>query len=79
MLPLAIDLYCGKGGWAHGLLATGWRVIGFDILGYPDYPAQQVIQDVLTHRIRNHQTMKAIRKTTVTSPKASGVKAGSRR
>ena len=29
--PLAIDLYCGLGGWAEGLLSEGWRVIGFDI------------------------------------------------
>ena len=29
--PLAIDLFCGLGGWAEGLLAHGWRVVGFDI------------------------------------------------
>lgn len=29
--PLAIDLYCGLGGWAEGLLAEGWDVAGFDI------------------------------------------------
>ena len=29
--PLAIDLFCGLGGWTEGLLAEGWRVIGFDI------------------------------------------------
>ena len=29
--PLAIDLFCGLGGWTDGLVAEGWRVIGFDI------------------------------------------------
>lgn len=28
--PLAIDLYCGLGGWTEGLLAEGYRVVGFD-------------------------------------------------
>jgi len=51
--PLAIDLFCGLGGWTEGLLAEGYRVIGFDIEAhdYGDgkrYPAQLVIQDVLT-------------------------------
>jgi C-5 cytosine-specific DNA methylase len=52
MRPLAIDLYCGLGGWTDGLLAEGWDVIGFDIerhqYGDHRYPAQLVIQDVLT-------------------------------
>jgi site-specific DNA-cytosine methylase len=51
-MPLAIDLYCGLGGWAEGLLAEGWDVIGFDIeqhdYGTGGYPGQLVIQDVLT-------------------------------
>ncbi len=50
--PLAIDLYCGLGGWTEGLLAEGYDVIGFDIerheYGDHRYPAQLVIQDVLT-------------------------------
>ncbi len=50
--PLAIDLYCGLGGWAEGLLAEGWDVVGFDIerheYGEHRYPAQLVIQDVMT-------------------------------
>lgn len=51
--PLAIDLFCGLGGWTEGLLATGWDVVGFDIErhrydGVPEYPAQLVLQDVLT-------------------------------
>jgi hypothetical protein len=50
--PLAIDLFCGLGGWTDGLLAEGWDVIGFDIeqhvYGEHRYPAQLVVQDVLT-------------------------------
>jgi hypothetical protein len=50
--PLAIDLFCGLGGWTDGLLAEGYRVVGFDceqhVYGEARYPAQLVIQDVLT-------------------------------
>jgi hypothetical protein len=50
--PLAIDLFCGLGDWTDGLLAEGYDVIGFDIerhqYGEERYPAQLVIQDVLT-------------------------------
>jgi hypothetical protein len=50
--PLAIDLFCGLGGWTEGLLAEGYHVIGFDIeqhvYGEHRYPAQLVVQDVLT-------------------------------
>ena len=49
---LAIDLFCGLGGWTEGLLAEGYRVVGFDIerhqYGKARYPAQLVLQDVLT-------------------------------
>jgi hypothetical protein len=51
-MPLAIDLFCGLGGWTEGLLAEGYRVVGFDIerhvYGEAQYPAQLVLQDVLT-------------------------------
>jgi hypothetical protein len=51
-VPLAIDLFCGLGGWTEGLLAEGYDVVGFDIqrheYGEHRYPAQLVIQDVLT-------------------------------
>jgi hypothetical protein len=50
--PLAIDLFCGLGGWTEGLLAEGYDVVGFDIerheYGEHRYPGQLVIQDVLT-------------------------------
>jgi len=46
-IPLCIDLYCGLGGWAHGFLAEGYWVVGFDIERRP-YPGLLVLQDVLT-------------------------------
>ena len=50
--PLCIDLFCGLGGWADGFLAEGYDVVGFDIerhdYGTGGYPAQLVLQDVLT-------------------------------
>lgn len=52
MSPLAIDLFCGLGGWCEGLQAEGWDVIGFDIerhvYGEQKYPGLLAIQDVLT-------------------------------
>lgn len=52
MKPLAFDLYCGLGGWTDGLLEEGYEVIGFDIqrhrVGRRKYPAQLVLQDILT-------------------------------
>jgi len=50
--PLCIDLYAGLGGWTEGFLAEGWDVVGFDnerhVYGDQRYPAQLVLQDVLT-------------------------------
>jgi hypothetical protein len=50
--PLAIDLFCGLGGWTEGLLDEGYRVVGFDnerhAYGDARYPAQLVLQDVTT-------------------------------
>lgn len=52
MKPLCIDLFCGLGGWTEGFLAEGWDVVGFDIerhqYGAHRYPAQLVLQDVMT-------------------------------
>ena len=52
MTPLAIDLFCGLGSWTEGLIAEGYRVVGFDCerhcYGEAGYPAQLVLQDVLT-------------------------------
>ena len=50
--PLAIDLFCGLGGWTEGLLAEGWRVVGLDIeehvYGDHRYPADLMLRDVRT-------------------------------
>lgn len=50
--PLAIDLFCGLGGWTEGLLAEGYYVVGYDIEAHEydgeRYPAELVLQDILT-------------------------------
>lgn len=50
--PIAIDLFCGLGGWTEGLLAEGYDVTGYDIeaheYGDARYPAKLVLADVLT-------------------------------
>jgi site-specific DNA-cytosine methylase len=50
--PLVIDLFCGLGGWTKEFLAEGFDAVGFDIerheYGDKRYPAQLVLQDVLT-------------------------------
>lgn len=43
MKPLAVDLYCGLGGWSDGLLTEGWDVIGFDIERHR-YPARALAE-----------------------------------
>ena len=52
MKPLAIDLYCGLGGWAEGLIAEGYDVVGYDIeahdYGTGGYPGKLVLRDIRT-------------------------------
>ena len=52
MKPLCFDLFAGVGGWSEGFMAEGWDCVGFDIerhvYGEAHYPAQLVLQDVLT-------------------------------
>lgn len=52
MKPVAIDLCCGLGGWAEGLLAEGYEVIGYDTeahdYGTGGYPGKLILQDITT-------------------------------
>jgi len=67
MKPLAIDLFCGLGGWTEGLLAEGFDVVGFDI-ERREYPGQLVIQDVMTLHGRQFKDVALI----VASPPCQG-------
>ena len=44
--PRALDLFCGAGGAAAGLMQAGWRVDGVDIMPQPDYPGRFLHCDV---------------------------------
>ncbi len=43
-----IDLYCGLGGWAAGLVSNGFDVTGYDILNFSGYyPGRFIQADIL--------------------------------
>ena len=46
---MAIDLFCGLGGWTEGLLAEGYEVTGYDIeahaYGDQTHPATLVTRE----------------------------------
>ena len=50
--PLAIDLFCGLGGWTEGLLAEGYHARGYDIeahaYGDERYPGELILADVMS-------------------------------
>jgi hypothetical protein len=50
--PLAIDLFCGLGGWTDGLLAEGYHARGYDIeaheYGEEKYPGELILADVMS-------------------------------
>jgi hypothetical protein len=50
--PVAIDLFCGLGGWTEGLLAEGYEAWGYDIeaheYGDEKYPGKLHLADVKT-------------------------------
>lgn len=51
-MALAVDLFCGLGGWTEGLMAEGYECLGFDIEAHEydgeRYPGTLELQDVLT-------------------------------
>jgi site-specific DNA-cytosine methylase len=48
--PLAVDLFCGLGGFSSGFLAEGYRCVGYDIeahdYGTGGYPGELILRDI---------------------------------
>ncbi len=51
--PVAIDLFCGLGGWTEGLLAEGYRVIAATIAKIP-LPLSRYIAATFKPREASH-------------------------
>jgi SAM-dependent methyltransferase len=57
--PAVLDLCCGRGGWAAGFVARGYRVVGVDVKKwrrygrYGEYPGELRIMDVREVRREN--------------------------
>jgi DNA (cytosine-5)-methyltransferase 1 len=49
MMPRALDLFCGGGGAAKGLVEAGFEVFGVDAREQPEYPYEMVVADALDY------------------------------
>lgn len=61
MKPLALDLCCGLGGWARGLIDAGWDVLGIDSNDFGgQYPGRFLQRDVREFAISVEDSIEVI-------------------
>lgn len=62
--PLALDLCCGLGGWAEGLIAVGWDVVGVDVdpVFETDYPGKFILADAREVSVDNRGPLRCLRR-----------------